>query len=288
MIETVQKTSVAATPPSPAEKERNLRSMMRDMKRVLVAYSGGVDSSYLAAVATEELSENALCVTGISPSVSDFQRRQSAEIANRLGFNFQTVDTSELADPNYQKNGADRCFFCKDELYSVLGGVSTEFGFGYIVDGTNADDLRDHRPGRVAAANHNVRSPLAETGLTKSEIRELSRKLGLPTWDLPASPCLSSRIAHGVPVTIERLSRVERAEEVLRKLGFVEFRVRLHDKLARIEIAKAEMPRMFETEIYEDVSRTFSKIGFKYITLDLQGFRSGSMNLKTAEIPQTQ
>lgn len=277
MIEAIQ-TASARPAASTAEKEQQLRNMMRGMRRVLVAYSGGVDSSYLAAIATDELKENALCVTGISPSVSEFQRKQSADIAERFGFNFRSVETNEVTDLNYAANGPDRCFFCKDELYSVLNGLSESFGTTYILDGTNADDLSDHRPGRLAAEKRNVRSPLAETGLTKSEIRELSRKLGLPTWDMPASPCLSSRVAPGTPVTIERLGRVEKAEAVLRSLGFVEFRVRLHDELARIEVAKAEMPRMADPSIIETVNEKFAKIGFRYITLDLQGFRSGSMN----------
>lgn len=277
MIEAIQ-TASARPAASTAEKEQQLRSMMRGMRRVLVAYSGGVDSSYLAAVATDELKENALCVTGISPSVSEFQQKQSAEIAERFGFNFKTIETNEVSDLNYAANGPDRCFFCKDELYSVLAGISESFGTDFILDGTNADDLSDHRPGRVAADMRNVRSPLAETGLTKTEIRELSKQLGLPTWDMPASPCLSSRIAHGSTVTIERLSRVEKAEAVLRSLGFVEFRVRLHDELARIEIAKAEMPRMADPSTIDAVCQKFAKIGFRYITLDLQGFRSGSMN----------
>ena len=263
---------------SAAVKERKLRSMMRDLGRVLVAYSGGVDSSYLAAVANDELKQNALCVTGISASVSEIQRKRSSNLARQFGFNFRVVDTNEFADPDYLKNGADRCFYCKDELYSVLQAISTEFGDAIILDGTNADDLSDHRPGRTAARQRNVRSPLAETGFTKLEIRERSKALGLPTWDLPASPCLSSRIAHGVPVTIERLGKVERAEKFLGDLGFVEYRVRVHDELARVEISKNEMTRILNAEIFELVESEISKLGFKYVTLDMQGFRSGSMN----------
>ena len=263
---------------SAAVKERKLRSMMRDLGRVLVAYSGGVDSSYLAAVANDELKQNALCVTGISASVSEIQRKRSSNLARQFGFNFRVVDTNELADPNYLKNGADRCFYCKDELYSVLQSISTEFGDAIILDGTNADDLSDHRPGRTAARQRNVRSPLAETGFTKLEIRERSKALGLPTWDLPASPCLSSRIAHGVPVTIERLGKVEKAEKFLGDLGFVEYRVRVHDELARLEISKSEMDRILNADIFALVESEISKLGFKYVTLDMQGFRSGSMN----------
>lgn len=278
MNEQPEKSLLAPVPAAAAEKERRLRSLMRELDRVLVAYSGGVDSTYLAVVATEELKSNALCVTGISHSVSDFQRQKSAELAGKFGFNFRTVETLEFSNPNYLKNGANRCFFCKDELYSVLGGISTQFGDAVIVDGTNADDKNDHRPGRIAAQNRNVRSPLAEAGLTKAEIRQLSKRLGLPTWDMPASPCLSSRIAHGVPVTIERLGKVERAEKLLRGLGFIEFRVRVHDDLARLEIATNEISRILDLELFRKIERELSHIGFRYVTLDMQGFRSGSLN----------
>ena len=278
MIKALQTTFLEADPAVAETKEQGLRSMMRGMKRVLVAYSGGVDSTYLAAVATQELGTNALCVTGLSPSVSDHQRLRSAEIAAQFSFNFKTVKTAELKNPDYQRNGTDRCFFCKDELYSVLEGVSEELGGPPIVDGTNADDLTDHRPGRAAAKQHNVKSPLADAGLTKNEIRLLSRRLGLPTWDEPASPCLSSRIAPGVPVTIERLSKVERAEGHLRSLGFREFRVRVHGELARIEVSRAEMEKILDRRLLDDINRNFSKLGFRFVTLDLAGFRSGSLN----------
>ena len=259
-------------------KEQGLRNMMRRMKRVLVAYSGGVDSTYLAAVATHELGPDAHCVTGISPSVSEHQRIRSAEIASQFNFNHKTVDTAEIEKADYQKNGTDRCFFCKDELYSVLEGLSEQLGGAVILDGTNADDLRDHRPGRIAAKQHNVRSPLADAGLTKNEIRLLSRRLGLPTWDEPASPCLSSRIAPGVPVTIERLGKVERAEERLRGAGFREFRVRVHGDIARIEIAQAEMEKFLDRHLIDDINSSFTALGFRFVTLDLAGFRSGSLN----------
>ena len=275
MIENIQEKAPPPLLAGPAEKQRELRTMMRGLGRVLVAYSGGVDSTYLAELATAELGSNAWCITGISASVSEFQRNQATEIAESRGFNFRTVATEELANANYAANGADRCFFCKDELYARLATEADELG-AVVIDGTNADDLLDHRPGRVAGGNHGVRSPLAELGFSKEDIRRASKELGLPTWDIPASPCLSSRIATGVPVTIERLGKVERSEAFLRALGFREFRVRLHDKLARIEVSRDEMVRMMDQATIDAVNKKFSSIGFRYITLDLQGFRSGS------------
>ena len=227
-----------------SEKEQSLRGLMREMGTVLVAYSGGVDSAYLALVATQELGKNAVCVTGLSPSVSAEQRRTAEATAEQFGFQFRTIGTDEVADPNYAANPTNRCYFCKSELYGKLAELAAELKLAAIVDGTNFDDLGDQRPGRVAAGEKGVRSPLAETGFTKAEIRERSRVHGLPTWDAPASPCLSSRIAHGVPVTIERLGKIERAEAFLRSEGFRELRVRVHGELARIEIAGNELERI--------------------------------------------
>jgi len=273
-----QESLASPTTPGTLEKEHNLRNMMREMRSVLVAYSGGVDSAYLALVATQELGENAVCVLGLSPSVSRVQRTEAAEIAKQFNYCFETIETNEIENPEYAANPSNRCYFCKSELYTKLSGIADERGISYVVDGTNADDVGDYRPGRAAAGEHDVRSPLVEFGMTKSEIRELSKLHGLPSWDKPASPCLSSRIAYGVPVTIERLSKVERGEEVLRQLGFEEFRVRVHGDIVRLEIAPAEMEKALNKPMAARLAVSFSKLGFKFVTLDLQGYRSGAMN----------
>jgi uncharacterized protein len=259
-------------------KEQRLREIFRDLGSVIVAYSGGVDSSYVAYVANAELGPRAICITGQSASLPSSQQAEIGRVVTQFGLHYETVQTDELDNPNYSANNSNRCFFCKDELYSKLAAIAASRDIDCIVDGSTTDDLDDFRPGRQAAKQHAVRSPLIEVGMSKSEVRELSRRAGLPTWDKPASPCLSSRIAYGTTVTIERLSKVDRGEEILREFGFREFRVRHHDTLVRLEIAPAELDHVLKREVVEQLAARFRELGFKYVTLDLQGFRSGSMN----------
>ncbi len=277
MAQPEQSNSVAATLTA-EEKETNLRRLMREMKQVLVAYSGGVDSAYLALIATQELGRNAVCLTGISASVSAKQKSDARRIAEDFNLNYQTVETDELDNPLYQANPNNRCYYCKTELYGKLELIAERNKINFVLDGANTDDVGDYRPGRTAAAEKSVLSPLIKVGLSKNEIRELSKRQKLPTWDQPSSPCLSSRIAYGIPVTIERLSKVERGEEFVRGLGFREFRVRVHDELVRLEIAPEEIARALNIELTEKIAAKFRAMGFKYVTLDLHGYRTGAMN----------
>lgn len=259
-------------------KEERLRELFRGLESVIVAYSGGVDSSYVAYVANAELGERAVCITGQSASLPSYQNAEIDRVVKNFGFNHEVIDTDELQLPGYRANNGDRCYFCKDELYGKLESVARNRGIEYIVDGSTLDDLEDYRPGRQAAKQHAVRSPLIEVGINKDEVRELSRRAMLPTWDKPASPCLSSRIAYGTTVTIERLQKVDRGEEILREFGFREFRVRHHDTLVRLEISPSEMDRVLQKDVIDQLAARFRELGFKYVTLDLHGFRSGSMN----------
>jgi len=259
------------------EKERALCDTLASLGSVVVAYSGGVDSAYLALMAARTLGDRAVAITADSPSYPERHRQLAVQIAREFGLQHEIIRTNELDRPEYRANPENRCYFCKHELYTHLSRVASARG-AVVVDGNNADDRGDYRPGRQAAREFGVRSPLDEVDLLKNEIRELSRRAGLPTWDEPASACLSSRIPYHAEVTDEKLRTIERAEQALRGLGFRVFRVRHHDALARIEIARDEMARALEPDIAAVIVREVKAAGYRHVTLDLQGYRTGSLN----------
>lgn len=261
-------------------KEAALRESLRSFHRVIIAYSGGVDSTYLLKIAHDEIGERAQGIIGISPSLMPEERDEALQLAAQLGLPVQQVETHEMEDPNYAANPTNRCYFCKSELFDVLNQLSKIEGYDAVCDGTNIDDMQEWRPGAQAGSERAIRSPLREVGLTKAEIRALSRELGLPTWDKPAMPCLSSRIPYGTPVTPEALHLIGRAEAYLRTLGLQQLRVRHYVEnerpTARLEIEPGEMPLAFEN--YAGIAQTLRELGYTKVLLDLEGYRRGKMN----------
>lgn len=271
-----------------ATKLERLRSIFIPMPSLMVAFSGGVDSSFVLKVAHDTIGERVIALTTTSPTMPDEDRRTAIEMAQQIGARHVVIDSNELEIPGYARNPINRCYLCKHNLFTVCEAKASELGIGQIVDGLNLDDLHDYRPGIKAAAEKSVRHPLVEAELTKAEIRELSRALGLLTWDRPASPCLSSRFPYGTEITLEGLRKVERGEQLLHSLGFRVARVRYHGEVARLEVESSEIPTLLEPELREAVDRELKKIGFRFVTVDLKGFRSGSLNegIATAQSPR--
>jgi pyridinium-3,5-biscarboxylic acid mononucleotide sulfurtransferase len=261
-----------------AEKLRAMEERLRQLGSVMVAYSGGVDSAFLAATAYRVLGSRVLAVLADSASLARRDMDEARAFAQSVGMPLEVIATGELDKPEYARNDADRCFHCKDELFLVMEKLAGRLGFAHIAYGMNADDTRDYRPGQRAAEQHKVLAPLAEVGLTKLEVRALAKAAGYALWDRPAAPCLSSRVEYGRAVTREVLSQIEQGEESLRKMGFRELRVRHHGELARVEIARGELERALTMEMMDAITAALKQAGFKYVALDCQGFRSGAMN----------
>jgi pyridinium-3,5-biscarboxylic acid mononucleotide sulfurtransferase len=269
---------IALEPLETEARRQKLEDRLRALGSVMVAYSGGVDSAFLAATAHRVLGDRMLAVLADSPSLARRDMEQAKTFAQSHGIPLRIIQTEELNKPEYQRNDANRCFHCKTELFDGMQKLGAELGFAHIAYGMNADDRRDYRPGQRAAEEHEVLAPLAEVGLTKQEIRTLAKEAGYTLWDRPAAPCLSSRVEYGRAVTREVLEQVERGEESLRQLGFREFRVRHHGEMARVEISRSEMPRALSLEMMDRISAELRNAGFQFVTLDCTGFRSGSLN----------